>query len=50
MRAHLRALDVRYVFAGDVERRTYGTAALSRLRATLPIVYQNGDTFIARVP
>lgn len=46
----LRQLGVRYVFAGDVERRTYGAAALSRLRTTLPIVYQNGDTFIARVP
>lgn len=49
-RAHLRALGVRYVFAGDLERRTYGSAALSRLRAALPVVYQNGDTFVARVP
>jgi uncharacterized membrane protein len=46
----LRALGVRYVFIGDLERRTYSADALARLRASLPIEYSQGDTFIARVP
>lgn len=48
--AALRALGVRYVFVGDLERRTYPADALARLRAALPIEYSQGDTFIASVP
>jgi uncharacterized membrane protein len=46
----LRTLGVRYVFVGDLERRTYDLDALARLRAALPIEYSQSDTFIARVP
>jgi uncharacterized membrane protein len=49
-KAALRVLGVRYVFVGDLERRTYDLDALVRLRAALPIEYSQGDTFIARVP
>jgi YYY domain-containing protein len=49
-KAALRALGVRYVFIGDLERRTYPLDALARLRSALPIEYSQGDTFIARVP
>ncbi|MDQ3815614.1 MAG: DUF2298 domain-containing protein [Armatimonadota bacterium] len=48
--ADLRVLGVRYVFVGDLERRTYDPHALIRLRAALNVVYENRDTFIAGVP
>jgi uncharacterized membrane protein len=48
--ADLQNLDVRYIFVGDVERRTYDPGGLARLHAALPIVYENRDTFIAAVP
>jgi uncharacterized membrane protein len=43
-------LQVRYIFVGDLERRTYPSEALEQLRRALPVEYSNGDTFIARVP
>jgi uncharacterized membrane protein len=48
--AALRSLQVRYIFVGDLERRTYPSEALGQLRRALPVEYSNGDTFIARVP
>jgi hypothetical protein len=41
---------VRYVVVGEWERRQYDAAALDRLRAALKVVFEDGDTFIARVP
>ena len=46
----LRSLGVHYVFVGGDERRQYDATALSRLRAALTVVFEDGDTFIARVP
>jgi uncharacterized membrane protein len=45
----LRELGVKYVFVGELERRTYSPEALQNLRKSLPIEYSQGDTFIARV-
>jgi len=47
--AALKELKVRWIFVGDVERRTYQPKALVRLRARLGAAYSNGDTFIAEV-
>jgi uncharacterized membrane protein len=47
--AALQRLKVRYVFVGDLERSNYDPAALARLRAALPVVFEDGDTFIAAV-
>ncbi len=46
----LRALNVHYIFVGEWERRQYKAAALAKLRAKLPVVFEDGDTFIVRVP
>ncbi len=46
----LKKLNVRYIFVGDLERSTYAPEGLMRLRQVLPIVYEKGNTFIAKVP
>jgi uncharacterized membrane protein len=46
----LRKLGVRWVFVGDLERQSYPPDALQRLRTALGTAYENGDTFIAKVP
>ncbi len=45
----LQTLKARYVFVGALERRNYDPAALARMHAALPIVFEEGDTFIAEV-
>lgn len=48
--ATLKKLGVRYVFVGDVERRTYRPEALQRLQSTLRPVFTSGATIVQEVP
>lgn len=44
--AALAALKARYVFVGELERRSYGPEALARMRAKLKSIFQDGETII----
>ena len=48
--AALQKLKARYIFVGELERRDYDAAALTRLRAALPVVFEENGTFIVEVP
>jgi len=48
--AALKKLGVRYVFVGDVERRTYSPEAIQRLESTLKPAFRAGAAVVLEVP
>jgi uncharacterized membrane protein len=46
----LQFWNVRYIFVGELERREYPAASLEKLRRHYPVVYENEEAFIVRVP
>jgi uncharacterized membrane protein len=45
----LKKFNLRYIFIGDLEHRTYPPEALQRLREKFPVVFEQQQTFILRV-